>query len=149
MRVSLILSVIVLAFLAIILTPQASALPVSYNTTTINLGMSSIPRNSSSYDVFTLNHDNWLWEKFDNSTITYNTNLNALYKGENNLIDSTTHGYTLTKAAGTNNFVTGQEGNAFSFDGSTYYTSSSSVGPTGTADRSVTFWIKTPSTFIN
>src|SRR5690242_994892 len=94
MRLSLILSLVLVACLALVFIPQASALPVSYNTTTINLGMSSIPRNSSSYDVFTLNQDNWLWEKFDNNTIdssplsvagtiTYNTNLKALYKFEN------------------------------------------------------------------
>src|SRR5690242_9726337 len=90
MRLSLTLSVIVIASLAIILVPQASALPVSYNTTTINLGMTSVPRNSSSYDIFPLIPDNWLWMKFDNNTVdsgpiaattsvTYDSGISAVY----------------------------------------------------------------------
>jgi len=154
---SLILTAICISIFAI---PQATALPVSYNQTALNFGLTSVARNSSSYDVFTLNQDNWLWEKFDNNTIdsgllsiagtvTYNTNLKALWKFENVLTDSSSNGFTLTKVAGTNNYASGQEGNAFSEDGSTYYTASSSSLPTGTNDRSVSFWLLTPSTFIS
>lgn len=146
---SLILIAVGFSLLAI---PEASALPVSYNTTTINLGLSSSVRNSSSYDVFTLNQDNWLWEKFDNNTIdsgplsvagtiTYNTNAKAVYHFENVITDSSTNARTLAKAAGTQTFVSGHEGQGISLDGSTYYTGSDTGLQSGNGAWSVSAWI--------
>lgn len=84
----------------------------------------------------------------NNGTITYHTNLKALYKFEQNLNDSTTGAHALTLGAGTTAYTSGQEGSAISFDGSTYYTANSAVIVSGTSDRSVSFWLKTPSTFV-
>lgn len=84
----------------------------------------------------------------NNGTVTYNSNLKALWKFEQNLNDSTTNGFNLTLGAGNTIYTSGQEGYALQFDGSTIYTASSSSIVTGTADRSFSFWIKTPSTFI-
>ena len=151
---TLLLSSLVFVFLiGILCLPSASALPVSYNTTSINLGLTSVPRNSSSYDVFPLIPDNWLWEKFNNNTIdsgplsvagtiTYNTNLKALWKFENVLTDSSTSGKTLTKAAGTTTYTTSaEEGSGLVLDGSTYYTASDATLPTGTNPVSVSGWV--------
>lgn len=83
----------------------------------------------------------------NNGTITYHANLKALYKFDNTINDSTSGAHNLTLAAGTTTYVTGQEGQAISFDGSTYYTANSAVIVSGTGDRTVSFWVKTPSTF--
>jgi len=85
----------------------------------------------------------------NNGTITYNANLKALYKFEQNINDSTTGSHNLTLAAGSIAYSSGMEGSAILFDGSTYYTASSSVIVTGTNDRTVSFWIYTPSTFVS
>src|SRR6185312_11807831 len=117
---SLILSAICFS---ILLIPQAYALPISYNQTALNFGLTSVPRNSSSYDVFTLNQDNWLWAKFDNntldsspisvnSTITYNTNLIRMYHFEGTLLDSITGAVNGT-VTGTTTYTGGHEGQGF------------------------------------
>ena len=158
MRLYLIASLILVAVCLSLLIPQASALPVSYNQTALNFGLTSVPRNSSSYDVFPLIPDNWLWEKFDNNTVdssplsiigtvNYNTNLKRMWHFENVLADSTTNNKILTKASGTTTYVGGHEGNGLSFDGSTYYTASGTGIINGTGDRSVSFWIDTPTSF--
>jgi len=85
----------------------------------------------------------------NNGTITYNTNLKALYKFEQNINDSTTGANNLTLAAGTTSYVSGQEGSAISLNGSTYYTASSSAVITGTADRTVSFWMYITSFVAN
>lgn len=157
MKTLLLSSALLIFVLGLVLIPSASALPVSYNTTAINLGLTSVPRNSSSYDVFPLIPDNWLWEKFDNNTIdsgplsipgtiTYNTNLKALWKFENVLTDSSSSARTLTKAAGTTTYTTSaEEGSGLVLDGSTYFTASDGSLPTGTNPVSVTSWIQVTS----
>src|SRR6185312_3969836 len=146
---SLILSAICFS---ILLIPQAYALPISYNQTALNFGLTSVPRNSSSYDVFTLNQDNWLWAKFDNntldssplsvtSTITYNTNLKLLLKFENSLVDSTTNAHNAAVATGSAVYGSGQEGQAFSFNGATGLSGSDTSLPNGNNAWSVSFWI--------
>lgn len=77
----------------------------------------------------------------NNGTITYHTNLKRLYKFESNLNDSTTSAANGTLGAGTATYVTGQEGSAFSFDGSSYITASDTGLPTGTNVRSLSNWL--------
>jgi len=81
----------------------------------------------------------------NNGTITYHTNLKRLYKFESNLNDSTGAAANGTLAAGTATYVTGQEGSAFSFDGSSYITASDTGLPTGTNVVSVSSWVYFPA----
>jgi len=144
--------ILVAVCFSLLVIPQASALPVSYNQTALNFGLTSVPRNSSSYDVFTLNPDNWLWAKFDNNTvdssplsvnsaITYNTNLKLLLKFENSLVDSTTNAHNAAVATGSAVYGSGQEGQAFSFNGATGLSGSDTSLPNGNNAWSVSFWI--------
>lgn len=148
--------VIVVVFFSVLIIPQASALPVTYNQTALNFGLTSVPRNSSSYDVFTLNQDNWLWEKFDNntidsgalsipSTITYNSNLKALWSFQNSLSDSSTNGNNLSVLAGSAVYDTGHEGQGFKFNGATDLQATNNAGLQPTA-FSVSFWVYLTST---
>jgi hypothetical protein len=151
-------SILVLALLGILLLPSASAVPVSYNGTTITLPYTTTLRNSSAYDVFLNNNGGIGAEyKLNNNTvdvystnigtITYNTNLKAIWKLENTLTDSK-NSYVLNKIAGTTTYVTGMEGNALSFDGSTYFNGTSLATVRGTGDRSVSFWVYDTDTSV-
>lgn len=154
MKTLLLPSILILVLVGIFLIPQANALPVSYNQTSLNFGFTSIPRNSSSYDVFTLDQDNWLWEKFDNNTIdsgplsiagtvTYNTNLQKYFSFNSVLTDTVNHGSMVV--VGSTTYSTGQENNAFLFNGNTNMSSSGTGLVNGTGSRSVSFWLKTPA----
>lgn len=82
----------------------------------------------------------------NNGTITYNTNLKKLYKFESNVNDTIGNGNGTITGSGSS-YVTGQEGTAINLDSSTYVSFPSTNLPTGTTDRSVSFWVKTPSSF--
>lgn len=159
MRVSLTLSIVVIACLAIIFVPQANALPVSYNTTVLSFPLSTSVRNSSSYDIFPLIPDNWLWEKFNNNTIdssplnvigaiTYNTNAKAVLHLENVTTDSTANGNNGV-VTGTKNYGLGHEGLGFSFNGANLIKlpNTSTFNFTSANAFSVSFWVK-PSSFV-
>lgn len=156
MKTLLLSSAGLIFFLGLVLIPSAYALPVQYNQTALNFGLTSVPRNSSSYDVFPLIPDNWLWMKFNNDTtdysplnvgssITYNSNLVGLYKFENNVFDSTTNANN-GAVTGTTTYVSGQEGNAFSFNGNTRITiSNTPIKFERTQPFSISFWMNPSS----
>jgi len=146
-------SIIAISLIALLFIPSASAVPYVYNTTAISLPYTTTLKNSSSYDVFLNNvlgigselkwnnNTNDVYNSVKPGTITYNTNLKAFYKFNSTITDSTTNARTLTKAAGTQTFVTGEEDNATSLDAATYYTASDTGMSSGNAAWSVESWV--------
>lgn len=147
---------LVLVGISFVSTHSAFAVPVSYNQTSLVIPWQTVPRNSSSFDVFMDLPSTLLWYKFNNNTldsspslnngtITYNTNLKKYFSFNSVLTDTIGHGNLVI--TGATQYISGQEGNAFNFNGTSYGKASGTALVNGTGDRSVTFWVKTPSTF--
>lgn len=112
--------------------PATSTTPTTFrnlNTTLINLQMSSIPRNGTGYDTFTLDQDNWLWLKFDNTTT-----------------DSSSIGIGSGTVAGVTTYVTGKYNQAFSFNNSTSIIYGNNENFENNSPFTITVWIKTSET---
>ena len=123
MRYYYLASLILVAVCLSLLIPQASALPVSYNQTALNFGLTSVPRNSSSYDVFPLIPDNWLWEKFDNNTIDSGPlSIPAIVTGGSS-------------------FVNGEYSQAFNFTGSNYISLTNTLNFDINTPFTISFWV--------
>lgn len=82
----------------------------------------------------------------------YSSNLVGYWKfdgvnSKNQVPDYSSSGNNATLQAGSYTFLRGIIGGSENFTGTQYLSASGSSLPVGTSDRSVSFWIKTPSTF--